>query len=87
VKHEYDYNPDLITEDTEIPPEPKKNELKKKPEMDTYKAREKKIRDKVDKIRDQIKDVRAEKFKASKKIAKGEGSAHDEFREQIEEIQ
>lgn len=38
-KNEYDYNPDLIDENTVIPPRPKKNEEIKKPDIKDYKAR------------------------------------------------
>jgi hypothetical protein len=49
-KNDYDFNADLIDENTVIPPLPKKNELIPKPDIATFKARETKNSARIEEI-------------------------------------
>ena len=78
-KNEYQYNADIIDENTVIPALPKKSELIPKPDMKQYKEKEKangkRIEDIINKkVRHFLwqKDIREEKFSFKKKAQEGE---------------
>lgn len=86
-ENEHEYNADLIDENTVIPALPKKGDIIPKPDNLVYKEKEKKNSLRIETLINKKKDIRAEKFKFSRK-AQGEGdTVFSTFSSQISEVQ
>lgn len=84
-REHYDFNADLITEETEIPPLPKKAELLHKPDIEVFRTKEKALLADIKKIKEKKAEIRAQNFKPQRRMVKGD-SKSDEFHNKIEEV-